>query len=218
MAVDSNALLSLTQLKDAAGFGGNGQDTRLEIAINKASAIVRNYLGWGVVGQSAITEYHSPRGNTCELRTMDAPIVTITSVYEDAAREYGASTLLVADTDYIVSKATGKLTRIATRLPFPWMGGFRTVKIVGSYGYLSQDTIPLPVGASAVPADLVDVTQLIAARLFAADDRRQYDVSSTTDATGTTSRFTAARLTASEQERLGPYRRWDMQQTGERDT
>lgn len=217
MALAADALISLAALKEARTFVGTGSDAALERAIEKASAIIRDYVGWPVVGLSGITEYHTPQRCSHELLLLDRPIVSIASVHEDPMCQYGADTLLEAGSDYIVSMPSGRLLRVSDGLTVPWAGGWRSVKVVGSYGYLNQASPQVPSGAAAVPPDIQDACIWVASRIFGEDERRQFDVSSVTDATGTVTRFSSSRLPPMMRERLTNYRRWNLAPTGERD-
>ena len=191
MALTPTALVSVEELKKKlGGLAGTNKDDALESAINEASRLVQEYLGRKLCDSSLLTpwertEYHSLDCYTSELWLLDWPIVSITAVYEDSTRTY--STALTAS-DYIIDKPNGRLIRVVSGGgSSTWQTGFEAIKVVGVLGY--RDMSGLPVAAESVPADIKGVTLWSAARLFQEAEQKRFDVSSATDATGTTTRF-----------------------------
>src|SRR5512139_167388 len=125
----------------------SGGDSSLESALNTASLVVENYLNRTIVTRGSITEYHTFDRSTSDLYLLDWPSITVTNVWEDSTRAY--ATPLVANTDYIVSQPSGRITRIAGANGGlqNWLRGFRAVKVAYTAGYAVAD----------VPADMKDV-------------------------------------------------------------
>src|SRR3972149_3628258 len=105
MALSTYALVSLAELKAHVGAGGSAKDADLEEAVNRVSAEIEAHLGRQIVTRGSLIEYHTMRADRTavepsELRTLDWPIIAVTSVHEDTAtpRTYGAGALLVDGT------------------------------------------------------------------------------------------------------------------------
>jgi hypothetical protein len=210
MALDPKALVTLADFKAFGGWTGSNKDDAMERAINAASAFVGNHLGRTLCDASLLTpwartEYHSFDAYTNELWMVDWPIVSITSVHEDASRAYGAAALLVENTDYVVDKPQGRLYRVSSSAgPGTWAIGWEAVKVIGVLGY--RDHAGLPVAAGTVPSDIKDVVCWVAGRLFQEAEQKRFDVQSATDATGTVTRFSASRLPPMMQDVLASHR------------
>lgn len=195
MALDATALVTVADLKEFSGLGGTNRDAALERAINAASREVQEYLGRKLCDSSLAdpwtrTEFHTLSALTNELWLLDWPIVSAT-VYEDAGRAY--STALTANTDYVLDKPNGRIYRVGSGGgAVAWACGFEAIKVVGVLGY--RDSAGLPAAAAPVPPDIKDAVCWIAARIFNEGERRQQDVQSVTDATGTRTSFSASRI------------------------
>lgn len=209
MALDAQALVSVAELKDFLGLAGSNRDNAVERAINAASSIIATHLGRKLCDSSLgtpweRTEYHSLDCYSSELWLADWPAVSITKVYEDATRGYGVATE-VAATGYVIDKAQGRLFRVQDgggRIP--WAVGFEAVKVVGLIGYRGQKEEQGALGE--VPSDIKDSCLFVASRLYQEADKKQFDVSSMTDATGTVQRFSGSRLPPMIAERLASHR------------
>ena len=186
MALWAYALRTVAQVKASSWLAtGTTTDSLIEDCVNEASAMVEKAWGRHLVSRGGLTEFH-PRldslgaatgvyvplisgpaqpvsygaGAMClgaELYTNEYPIVSLTTVHEDSARAYGAGALLVADTDFVLSKPAGKLIRISGSggTPRAWVASWRAVKVVYIAGY--QDTSGSIVGAAAVPPEVLKV-------------------------------------------------------------
>jgi hypothetical protein len=208
MALATNALLTAEQLGDILGTGAGGSASLIEDVIASASSMIERFLaGRQLVTRGALTEYYSPRGDSSGLYLNQYPIISVTSVHETYARTYDATTLLVVDTDYVIETDEGALVRVAgaTYGPTPWAGGYRAVKAIYVAGYKSPSGGAV---GTALPADLVAIARRLCARMWKEQERRQWDVSSQSDAAGNFTRFGAATLTDAEKDALMPYMRW----------
>lgn len=167
MSLSPYALATVEQTKAALNLKDDRKDAVLEECVNEASQMVEQQWGRHLVSRGALTEYHPAEPNYClahELLLNEWPIVSVTSVHEDSARVYGASALLVVDTDYLISKPTGKLIRVSSALPLAWMYGWRAIKVVYVAGY--QNTDAGISGALAMPASIKRVFNEITAWMF----------------------------------------------------
>lgn len=213
MALWAYALRTVAQVKAMAWpVGASGADTIIEDCINEASAIVERAWGRHIVSRGSLTEYHPgleyvgagggvyvppisgpiyPVSGTplCpsigpELYLNERPIVSVTTVHEDAARSYGASTLLVVDTDYVVSKPAGKLVRIAGTgsSPSAWASSWRAVKVVYVGGY--QNTAGTITNAEAVPPEVLRVFDELVGWMIRQRAAKEVGLTSISDAVG----------------------------------
>lgn len=211
MALSLYALVSLEELKDHIGAGGTGKDAVLEGIIDRVTDEIEQYLGRQIVTRGSMTEYHTFDGSTCELRPLERPITTVTTIHEDTAspRTYGASALLVSGTDYEAIKPSGVIRRInGTGSLRAWAVGYRAIKLVYAAGYATT---------AAVPARIKGQALRYAALVWDEQKRGAFGVSGASDALGNYTRFAAASLNREMQQALAPERRWSSWESGERD-
>lgn len=214
----NNALLSVDELKAflASGATMTAEDSALQVVINRASDMIQARLGRRLIDsvtesvRDPYTEYHSPWRPTSELYLGDWPIDTVTSVHEDTNREYGAGTLLVSGTDYIVSKPAGKLIRIesATGGRCSWEMGFRTVKVVFT---------PLWTLAASLPDRFRDAALHLSAILWREQDQQRQGVSGQSDGMGNRTFVTVSHMPRYIAELLDAERAPNFGTTWERD-
>lgn len=126
-------------LKLAAGI----DESLLSVLIIAAQKVIERHCD-RVFDQTTHTEYYD--GNGEQNFFLDQfPIISVTSINEDAERAYGADTLLVEGTDFLVYKSEGRLRKISEVSGFAFGTGARflkaelALKIVYSAGYA---TIP----------------------------------------------------------------------------
>src|SRR5574341_1623648 len=183
MALSAYALRTVAAQKTLWTLAGNGQDPLIEQCINDASAMVERAWGRDIVSRGALTEFYpkdtgsavfvspaailmtdpmlrfSGQGSgglaAANLYLNEWPIVSVTSVNEDSARVYGSGSLLVADTDYVIQKQSGKLVRVSGATPKPWLWSWRAIKVVYIAGY--QNMSGTIVGADPVPFEILRV-------------------------------------------------------------
>lgn len=216
MAVSTYALISLAELKEHVGAPGTGKDTALEGIVDRVSDEIERHLRRQIVTRGALTEYHTllAQGSEVvrsEIRTLEWPIITVTSVHEDTAtpRTYGAAALLVENTGYEVVKPKGLIRRIDGLGTLKnWSTGHRAVKVVYSAGYATTAT---------VPATLKSVALRYAALLWGEEKRGDFGISGASDQLGNYTRFAAAQLTPEMKAALAPEARRSFWESGERD-
>lgn len=206
MALWDYALQTVAGLKASLGISGAGLDAIVEDVANEASQMVETAWGRHIVSRGSLTEYH-PRDTSAfyQVQTLPTPyaydpysvmsaarpalylnewpIVSVASVNEDSSRVYAASSLLVVDTDYIVSKPHGKLIRVAGSLPKSWVWSWRASKVVYVGGY--QNTAGSVTNADPVPFPIMRVFHELAKWMI--DQRKpggMVGFSTVTDATG----------------------------------
>lgn len=143
-----------------------------------------------------------------QLYTRERPILNVLEVNEDPNRTFGASTKLVENTDFIVSRQDGRLLRWMGGVPAFWPCEQRVVRDTYSAGYFT---------VANVPYDLKDVCLRLSDRIYSEKGRE--GATSYTDAAGTVTRLGPAFLTDPMREQLAEYRRhiYDPSQTAEWD-
>lgn len=215
MALSSYALVTLDELKNHIGAGGSAKDAVLEEIINRVTDEIESYLDRQIVTRGTLTEFHTLRADgipvdTSELRTLEWPILTVTSVHEDTGtpRTYGAGALLVSDTDYQTIKPGGLLRRISgLGTPAMWDTGLRAIKVVYTAGYAS----------GSVPARIKSIALRYAALVWDEQRRGAFGVSGAADALGNYTRFAPAMLTKDMRDTLASEKRSAVWVSGERD-
>lgn len=222
MALSAYALVSLANFKAYLGAAGVGQDGNYTSAINAATAIIEREVDRELVTRGDVTEFHSPGWNQelylgvgrAELYTGQWPIISITTIHESIGQPpvYDATTLLAASS-YELLKPRGLVRRLAGYGAGYWASGNRAVQIVYSAGY--QKTDGLPAAAAPVPDDLQQACMFVAASIAKESDRKQWGVSSSSDALGNVTHFMGY-LPPSMREMLSHYRRLGFGGTWER--
>lgn len=216
------ALLSLDELKDHVGAAGQAKDASIEAIINRVTDEIESYLGrWlvcptGDATRGALTEFHTMRTDglpvvSSDLRTLEWPLRTVTSVHEDSAvpRAYGAGALLTAGTDYEVIKPRGIIRRISGAGSLStWNTAHRAIKVIYLPGYATP---------ADVPARIKAVALRYAALVWDEQKRQSFGVSGASDTLGNYTRFAPAQLTPEMQASIASERRWAFWSSGERD-
>lgn len=216
MALSTYALVSLAELKAHVGAGGSAKDADLEDVINRISDEIEAHLGRQIVTRGSLTEYHTMRADgsaveASELRTLEWPIISITTVHEDTAtpRTYGAGALLVSGTGYEAVNPKGIIRRIVgAGVLGAWNTGHRAIKVVHSAGYATT---------AAVPARIKAQVLRYAALIWGETKRGDFGISGASDALGNYTRFAPAQLTPEMKAALAPERRLSFWESGERD-
>jgi hypothetical protein len=225
VGLGAHALLTVAELKTLQRWAGDQYDSALEHAINAASRMIATYTGRDhlVTTNADLTEYHTlpwaswaRAGEHASLNLGEWPVISVTSVHEDTSRVYGAASLLVADTDYILSKPTGQLLRgSAGGGSGRWTTGLRAIKVLYKAGYQQTDGVT-PTGAVPIPHDLKEAAAQMALVLFKQHDQQRVGVSSISDAaSGSIQRFMGP-MPPSVREMLQPYCRVEFSRTWER--
>lgn len=201
----TNDLISIGEVQTWFDDGGIKPELAAAV-ITGSSAIIETYLGRELVTRGTITEYHWLEESTHELYLGGLPIITVTSVHEDAAREYGASYLLTEGTDFIAVKNEGKLIRTssATSGVRGWLAAFEGTKVVYTAGYAST---PL------IPQTIKDVCKRLVREVYQEVTKNLAGLTGTTDAMGTISRYGPAMLTSGMKHDLAKYRKLEFSNT-----
>lgn len=177
-----------------------------------ASIVVSSLTGSGTADTIAVgtslgmVEYHTPECGAARIRLLETPVYALAEVNEDFNRTYGSTTALDSG-DYEYG-ADGCMTRVVSSWPFPFWGGYRSIKVRYSAGY----------GAiSSLPPDLRDLCVRLAGAKVQEFQRGALGTTSVSDQLGNFSRV-AATLTRDQRDELAAYRRPDIfSTTAERD-
>lgn len=198
-------LISIGEVQTWFDDGGIKQELAAAV-ITGSSAIIETYLGRELVTRGAITEYHWLKESTHELYLSSLPIITVTSVHEDAARGYGASYLLTEGTDFIAVTNEGKLIRTssATAGVRGWLMAFEGLKVVYTAGYAST---------AVIPQTIKDVCKRLVREVYQEVTKNLAGLTGTTDAMGTISRYGPAMLTTGMKHDLAKYRKLEFSHT-----
>lgn len=176
-------------------------DELLNMLCNWCSVQVEEYLDRKLITRGSITEYHTMTENTEKLYVLQWPLLTVTSIHEDAERSYGSTDLLTVTTDYILTLPKGKITRVFSSGSGlrQWLLGFRAIKVVYTGGYATT---------AAVPEDIKLATAKFCALVYRESVRREQGISSVSDDTGNLSRLFPAGLTPQIRKDLSRHKRW----------
>ena len=204
----ATALIDEAELSTFIGSGStlNVDDARR--VCNRASALVQQWLRRNLITPVAdVVEFHTIDGRTSEIDLLDYPIVSVTSVYEDDAREYGAETQLDAD-QFIVVKPLGRLKRCEPGSGLTsFMRGDRAIRVAYKYGWTR----------ATLPEHFKDFAGQIAAVLWSEKKRAAPGATSMSDSMGNFTRIDASHLPESITAAFEDERAPIGDKTGERD-
>jgi hypothetical protein len=215
------SLLSIEELKEHLQVSGEGKDHLLEMILTRVTDEIEDYLGRHIITRTTaveatrLTEYHTAPADFYELRTLQWPIITVTTVHEEilSPRLYGASALLVEGTNYEVikgAKPRSIIRRISyTGTPYPWLTGHRAIKVVYSAGY--ADTANVPQRIKAVALRYAEI-------IWDEHKRGAYGVSGQADGLGNYTRFASPTLSPDMKGSLANEMRSSFWESGERDS
>lgn len=174
MALATYAWVELDEAKRhlSANVNSTAQDALVTELVNAACRAVEDYLGQHVVKRT-VTEYRD--GVPVSMLLPHVTPCSVTAIYEDAARAFGAETLVpaaswVVPTDDEGEGSGGKVIR--------WLDGYlpaegvQTLKLVyeGGWTYTSNRAVsPATVSADKVPASIRQATLLTLQALWLKD-------------------------------------------------
>jgi hypothetical protein len=146
-------------------------------------------------------EYHTVEAGTDTVFLRYRHVLEILEVNEDANRVYGSGTRLTPDTQYVLDKRRGRLTRVGGSATQDFLYGFRVLRVTYTAGFQSDAL------RSFVPDELADVAIELAILKYRQSERGLQGVSSVSDASGTVTRFSTGDLTDRMKDQLEPFRR-----------
>ena len=188
-------------------FSGSGEDTLIDEIIEQVSGEIEFYCDRLFAAQSGRVEY--PSGGTELLSLKLFPITSVTSIYEDTEREFGAGTLIdssnyYAGGDYgergvvIKSNSWRKELSGIYRTNF-WLKGPNVIKVTYSGGYTVTS------GVAGVDSNLKKAVARQCAYLW--DRRMNLGTASASGGDGSASFIGAYDLLPNVKRDLQPYRR-----------
>lgn len=136
MAVITEALCTLQNLKDYLGVTSSTYDTQLEFAINHATRMILDYIDRNILSAS-YTEYLDGHGKTF-IQLANYPLTaTPTQVNVDGNREFAAANDYVIDTNFMEDRANGILYSVTSPGydTSVWPVGRQNIKVVYTAGY-----------------------------------------------------------------------------------
>ena len=147
------ALTDLATVKTFLGISGTTEDTKLAAIITYVDALIKNTIGQNVE-QATYTDELYDLENNGRIVVNQRPLNSVTSVYVDLNRVFGASTLVAATDYYIDSAREGSIRLIPfsglriTARPADRLSGIQSkyrkvVKVTYSAGYLASQILDL---------------------------------------------------------------------------
>lgn len=150
-------LLSLTNLKAYLQITSSGSDAILTLIKDGVEAAVKKHCDRDFI-LTTYTEYYNGDGSS-RLFVKNFPITAITTIHDDPARAFGATTQIAAT--YIVSDVSELLNAgIIDLLDWVFNRGKRNIKVVYQAGY------------STIPSDLRNAVAKLCAREFLLQDKK----------------------------------------------
>jgi hypothetical protein len=125
------SLTTLATVKAFKNVTGTGHDAELARLIALVDQFCREYCN-RALEPATFTEYHSLRAGQPMVLVKNPPVASITTIHDDPDRVYGADTLLVNNTDYVLENEDAGLVRFDEHST---TGGIRNLKIVYVGGF-----------------------------------------------------------------------------------
>lgn len=133
MSVSAYALCSLADVKNYLGIEGavSTKDNLIESLIDSCSTFIESYCQRQFKSRSRV-EYYSGDGHSNKLIPKYYPIISITSIYDDTSRGYGADYLMDPD-DYtvldnrIIAFGTGVFSFGYNNIKLTYIAGYATI-------------------------------------------------------------------------------------------
>lgn len=134
MSLDTaNALVTVDEAKTYLKISAVTEDSVIENLVNRASTWANDYTG-RLLKSRVNTEYYDGDG-TGTLQLKQYPVTTLTSLYDDPARAFGAGTAINVTNDVILNGDTGTITLFNAAVAFNV--GTMNVKAVYTAGYVT---------------------------------------------------------------------------------
>lgn len=154
-------LAARADIKTMLGLTTTAQDTLLDLIKNAVEARVQRMTGRDFLIPSVdYTEYYDGDGSNV-LRLDQRPIISISSIYSDPARLFGAETLIPAS-DLISNDAKGWRLGYVELLTYKFLKGIKSTKITYSAGY------------TTIPYDLSMAVKKIVCKEFKIADKKLF--------------------------------------------
>ncbi len=145
------ALVTLTEQKQYSDVADTDSDAILAALINSCSEWIAGLVGRDLV-QTTHTEYYHGDGSDM-LILSKRPVVSITSIHIDSAREWAAATL-IASTNYQLDKQAGMVR--AWSLLGNWVCGTSNIRVIYVAGYTAGPEGTMPKDLKLAVMRLVD--------------------------------------------------------------
>jgi hypothetical protein len=189
------ALSSVSDVKKAIGIDVSASDETniTDIFIPAADAAIKNFVGYELEYNAAIVDTFDG-ANQEELYTSVAPIISITSLYEDSVLYTEGN-----EEHYVAYKQTGKIKRTNNKR---W-SDIRLQNVVITYaaGYSDSE-----VTAENIPSDLKFISARAAGRLFTASAALSSQQSTGEVSTHNADNSTDSKFQLVTEESIGDYK------------
>lgn len=133
----TNALVSLEDAKDFLKISGESEDSIIESMINRASSWANSYTQRLLLSRTN-TDYYDGDG-TGTLILNQYPVTTLTSLYDDVDRAFGAGTAIDVSSNVVLDGNNGLIRLFNQAVAFN--KGILNVKAVYTAGY-TLATVP----------------------------------------------------------------------------
>jgi hypothetical protein len=182
-------LTTRANVKTALMITATDDDGRIDALLAQVTDFFHVYARRNFLS-ATLTQFYNGNGSRV-LNLRRYPVSAVTSVHEnlDEPRVYGASDLLVANTDYDFNSANGILYRFGGT----WPSGWKTVKVVYTGGY------------ATIPGDLERAAIEVIAAKMEKGRTRSYHVTAESHQDGSVSGIVANDLTPSARRVLERY-------------
>lgn len=155
---DATELTTTANLKTLLGISSTSQDSLLALIKASVEQFAKTYTGRDLL-VTAYTEYYDGDDGAI-LRVNQHPIVSVTSIHTDPARDFEAASLVPSDD--IIGDARSYALGFIELLTYRFLRGMKSVKVVYSAGY------------ATVPADLSQAVMLIVAKQFKVAEKKMF--------------------------------------------
>jgi len=156
---DATELTTTADLKVMLGIGaGTSSDALLALVKAQVEAWAKTFTGRDLLVDT-YTEYQDGSGSN-QLRTLQRPVISVTSIHSDPARLFDAASLIPASD--IIGDARSYALGYVELLTYKYLKGLKSTKIVYTAGY------------PTIPADLAGAVRSIIAKQFKVASKQLY--------------------------------------------
>ena len=192
MALNSNALISLDDIREALGLDNEEvkDDGFIINLINRVSTRIESYCG-RTFAASYYTEYHDGDG-TSEVLLNQYPITHVSGMWDDIDRDFGDDCVVDSD-DYLIYANEGRLSLYNDETTF--LVGRQNIKVCYSGGYTD------------IPEDLKQACVDLALTSYRKNKEKIHGVMSRTTAGGASAMYDLREIPADVKAILDTYKK-----------
>lgn len=185
MALPVYALVTTSEAKEHLRIKDEytGSDAKIEDNIAQASRMIEQYINRRVVFRGTVatantyyTEFHDIFEARTRIRLLERPVIAIDALNEDVSRLFPVGDKLTEDTDFIMNKEWGQISRISDgSTPLNFEFGEAAIRLVYAAGY--EDNV----AKDNIPYDFKVACLRTVARLYREADRKSQNVQRKSD-------------------------------------